>query len=332
MDELNVPDGVPAGSFDSLNPDLVIAAVEAFFSVRLDGMVTPYASYVNRVYGIRSDDGDEFVAKFYRPGRWSDEAILEEHQFLRDLSAAEVPVVAPLEDGDGDTLFGVDIEENETFSFALFPKRGGRGFDAESDEDWVRLGSLVGRVHLTGELRAAPNRHVLDPFGWTMPFVHELLAEEVVHPELSGEFQDIAEKAMDRAAPLLEGLDNLRLHGDCHRGNILDRSGEGLLLIDFDDMMIGPAVQDLWLLLPDHVENCGREITMLLEGYRQFRPFDTREIDAVEALRFMRMVHFLAWRSRQRHDHWFSRDFPEWGNRAFWVKEVEDLREQACHF
>ncbi len=322
----------PGGAFDRLPPDLVIAAVESFFDMRLDGMVTPYASYVNRVYGIRSDDGGEFVVKFYRPDRWTDEAILDEHQFLRDLSAAEVPVVAPLEDGDGDTLFGVDTEDDLSFSFALFPKRGGRGFDAESDEEWVRLGSLVGRVHLVGELRDAPSRYVVDPFRWTLPFVQELVKEKVVHPDLSEELLEITSAALERAAPLVSGLQHLRIHGDCHRGNILDRSGEGLLLIDFDDMMTGPAVQDQWLLLPDHADNCRREITMLLDGYEQFRPFDRREIDAVEALRFMRMVHFLAWRSRQRHDHWFSRDFPEWGNHAFWVKEVEDLREQSGYF
>ena len=334
-------------SFDYLTPDLVIAAVEAFFPIRLDGMVTPYASYVNRVYGLRTDDGDEYVAKFYRPGRWNRESILEEHRFLSELSAADVPVVAPLGDDDGDTLFEVEAEvegefeggedvtggtDEPVYPFALFHKRGGRGFDAESDEDWMRLGSLVGRVHLVGEQADAPNRRVVDPDLWIRPFVTELVDDGVVHPDFSEEFQTLAMDGLDRITPLLNGVRRIRLHGDCHRGNILERGDEGLLLIDFDDMMTGPAVQDLWLLLPDHADECRREITMMLEGYEQFRPFDRRELQAIEGLRFMRMIHFLAWRARQRHDHWFARQFPDWGNRAFWLREVEDMKEQSRHF
>ena len=134
---------------------------------------------------------------------------------------------------------------------------------------------------------------------------------------------------IDRIVPLLEGAHPRVIHGDCHRGNILERSGEGLMLIDFDDMMVGPAVQDLWLLLPGHVDECRRELTHVVEGYTSFLPFDRAELSLIEPLRFARMLHFLAWQALQRHDHAFQAKNPAWGSRAFWVTEVEQLREQA---
>ncbi len=322
-------------TFDLLTPEVVIEAVEALFSLRLDGTITPYASYVNRVFGIRDDDGYEYVVKFYRPGRWSGEALLEEHRFLDALGAADIPVVPPISDIDGDTLFEalVDGAEGEvTYPFSLFPKRGGRSFDAEGDEDWLRLGALIGRVHAVGEVEEAMHRFTVSPDEWTAPFVEELLNEEVVHPDFRGEFRDVAEEGLQCLRGRFAEPGRIRLHGDCHRGNILERGDEGLLLIDFDDMMMGPAVQDLWLLLPDHADQCRREINLLLEGYERFRPFDRQELELIEGLRFMRMIHFLAWRARQRHDHWFAREFPDWGNRAFWITEIEDLREQRTHF
>lgn len=329
------------GSFDSLTPHIVTAAVEAYFDVPLDGTVERYASYVNRVYGLRTADGEHLVAKFYRPDRWSADAILEEHRFLEELARVEVPVIAPLHDPDGETLLEVEVDtghnvDNGTedpylpvFRFTLFPRRGGRGFDAENDDDWFRLGSIVGRLHLVGRNEEAPNRVYVDPETWTGAYVGELVDQEVVHPDCVDEFEEVTRTTLERIKPLFQGIPAFRLHGDCHRGNILERPDEGLLLIDFDDMMNGPAVQDLWLLLPDRVHDSRRELTMLLEGYRRFLPLDSYQIDLIEPLRFMRIIHFLAWRARQRYDHWFSHEHPDWGNRAFWVKEIEDLREQA---
>jgi len=326
-------------SFDLLNPEIILAAVETYLPVRLDGTIEPFPSYVNRVYGVRSVDGEEMVVKFYRPGRWQYETILDEHTFLFDLAAAEIPVVPPSRDDDGDSLFEIEVDgetgssdsasEAPVFTFAIFPKRGGRGFDAEGDEEWFRLGALAGRIHQVGRKRSAPNRVVVDPRGWTGSYVRELVAGEVVHPEFVAEFEDLTGDLLERIAPLFTDIPVLRIHGDCHRGNILERPGEGLVMIDFDDMMTGPAVQDLWLLLPDHVEECTRELTHLIDGYSQFQELDRRELDLIEPLRFMRMIHFLAWRARQRHDHWFRREFPEWGNHAFWVRELEDLKDQA---
>jgi Ser/Thr protein kinase RdoA (MazF antagonist) len=326
------------GSFDLLSPDSIAAAVEGSLGVGSDGTISVYPSYVNRVYGLRLDDEREIIAKFYRPGRWSRECILDEHRFLLDCSEAELPVAAPLVLAGGESLGELILEEDSgeaAFSFALFPKMGGRNFDAEADEDWLRLGAALGRLHAVGGIRDALARSRCDPANLTRPLLKGLLDEGLVHPELAGEFEELCERVLERLVPRFEGLAFRRIHGDCHRGNILDRRGttqgsaSGLLMIDFDDMMTGPAVQDLWLLLPDHAEKCRRELGLLVEGYEAFLPFDRRELPLVEGLRFMRMVYFLAWRSKQRDDLWFRESFPDWGGKAFWETELEDLRDQA---
>jgi Ser/Thr protein kinase RdoA (MazF antagonist) len=324
-------------SFDMLTPDAAIEAVEATWGLRLDGTLSAYPSYVNRVYGIRTDEGEEYVAKFYRPGRWSREAILEEHEFLADCADAEIPLVAPIPDDDGDTLGALEVT-GETgagaaqvteFPFALFPKRGGRNFDAETDNQWYRLGSIVARCHVAGRRREATHRAECRPEAWTAPFVDELTDQNLIHPDMAAEFRDTAEEILSLAQPHFEGVPFHRIHGDCHRGNLLDRPGEGLLIIDFDDMMVGPAVQDIWLLLPGHAADCGRELTMLLDGYETFLDFPRGSLKLIEPLRFMRMIHFLAWQARQRGDNWFLREFPDWGTKQFWIRELEDLKMQA---
>jgi Ser/Thr protein kinase RdoA (MazF antagonist) len=331
---------LPPAPFDLLGPAEIVQAVESALSLRLDGTVTVYPSYINRVYGLRREDGGELVAKFYRPGRWSREAILEEHRFVRDCAEAELPVVAPLDLGGGGSLGELSLTDEEgerrmpapempEIPFALYPKMGGRNFDAENGEDWLRLGSLVGRCHAAGALHPARHRPICSPALLTVPLAQGLLDEGLVHPKLEDEFADICSETLEAIVPLFRSISLGRIHGDCHRGNILDRPGEGLLLIDFDDMMLGPAVQDLWLLLPDRAGLCARELGLLVEGYERFSPFNHRELALIEPLRFMRMVYFLAWRSRQRGDAWFSREFPDWGNEAFWIREIEDLRDQA---
>jgi Ser/Thr protein kinase RdoA (MazF antagonist) len=320
------------GSFDLLTPDAALRAIEGAFAVDLDGTISAYPSYVNRVYGVRTEEGTDYVAKFYRPDRWSEGAILEEHTFLSDCAEAEIPVVPPLPDSEGDTLGTLEVTSEgrqADFAFALFPKRGGRNFDAESDEDWFRLGSIVARCHVVGRRREAEHRAVCEPHSWTAPFVRELLNEGLVHPDLADEFRQVTTEVIDLIAPHFRSLPVHRIHGDCHRGNLLDRPGEGLLIIDFDDMMTGPAVQDIWLLLPGHAPDCRRELTMLLDGYESFLDFPYQSLKLIEPLRFMRMVHFLAWQARQRHDHWFAREFPDWGSKQFWIREVEDLKTQA---
>ncbi len=323
------PSSSPA--FEHLSPDLIASGVESVFDLRLTGVMTPYSSYINRVYGLEDEEGDRFVAKFYRPGRWSTEAILEEHRFVIDCAEEDVPVVAPLPNRDGTTLQSVVVETDAgeaRYNFALYPSRGGRLFDAEGEEEWVRLGSLIGRMHAVGKRSEAPRRLVCTPSGTTERFVAEIEAAGVVHPELNGEFHRLVSGVLDLIGPLFDGVRLQRIHGDCHRGNILDRPGEGLMLIDFDDMLVGPVVQDIWLLLPDYAESSYRELELIIEGYEQFGVFERETLALIEPLRFMRMIHYLAWAARQRDDHRFRESFPDWGSKAFWIKEIEDLRVQ----
>jgi Ser/Thr protein kinase RdoA (MazF antagonist) len=317
--------------FDFLTPQVVVAAIEGTFNISLDGTMSAYPSYVNRVYGLTDDDGVGYVAKFYRPNRWSDDAIIEEHQLVRECEEAEIPIVSPIADSDGETLNAVVAEsdgDEQEYRFALYPKRGGRNFDAESEDDWLRLGRLVGRMHTIAAAGEARHRVVCTPEHSTAAFIEELRRENVVHPECREDFFAVTSEVLGELKGRFDGIPMHRLHGDCHRGNILDRVDEGLLLIDFDDMMMGPGVQDLWLLLPGRSEDSRRELALLAEGYEEFRTFDWTTLSLIEPLRIMRMIYYLAWCARQRQDARFLKTFPGWGTQAFWVKEIEDLRTQ----
>jgi len=323
--------------FDLLSPELALSAVAEAFGIEPDGSFSAYPSYVNRVYGLKDADGVEYVAKFYRPGRWTREAILEEQAFVLELAAEEIPVVAPMADIEGVTLPELILEsreggeERETiFNFSLMPKRGGRLFDAEREEDWLRLGALAGRMHAIGERRAFRHRVRLEP-GLLSAYAEEILRSGAVHPEASEDLRG----ALRRAADLVDGAlasgrggPAIRLHGDFHRGNALDRAGEGLLAIDFDDSAQGPAVQDLWLLLPGPADECRRELGLIVEGYEAFRPFDRSALALVEPLRLLRMTHFIAWQARQRFDRGFKERWDGWGDEDFWRRELIDLADQ----
>lgn len=321
------------GAFDALSPSHILEAVQAAYGIVPDGSLSPCSSYVNRVYSLRGENEKEYIVKFYRPGRWTEEGIREEHQFLADCQKAELPVVAPLHGASGDTLPAVEIESDETpavtsqtYHFALFPKRGGRSFDAESETDWLRLGSLAGRLHAVGVERQACNRPYLAP---ALALANLALIEPLVHPEFRAEFSETCREILDTTAIQVTAIQSRRIHGDLHRGNILERPGEGLILLDFDDMMTGPPIQDLWLLLPGHAGDCARELSLLVEGYSEFTELETGSVAIIEILRFYRMLHFLAWRSLQRNDKWFRQDFPDWGGRSFWIRELEDFRDQS---
>jgi len=318
--------------FDSLSPQAVVAAVEAFSGLRLDGSLVPYNSYINRVYGLRDEAGQGWVAKFYRPGRWDEDTLDEEHSFLADCAAADLPVARPRPDADGQTLGELVLPADgvETpFFFALFEKKGGRSFDAEGTDDWLRLGRLLGRLHAVGRQGRFDHRPIFTPEETLEGQIEDLLDSGAVHPAFENEFEDLMAPAAQALRGLFPGPGLQRIHGDVHRGNILDRPGEGLLLMDFDDCAWGPPVQDLWLLLPGHREDCRKEIGLLTEGYGEFSPPEGLNWDAVEALRLMRMVHFVTWCARQRGDRGFDATFPGWGTKSFWDIELESLHEQV---
>ncbi len=301
----------------------MLDAVEDALSCRMSGLARPLPSYINRVYEVQTLRGDSLIAKFYRPGRWTREAIEEEHAFTLDCATDEIPVVPPMRLPSGETL-----HEADGIVFALFPKRMGRQFELRSRTDWLRVGRLLGRLHVAGSRKDATHRTNLHPEESTASHIDYLVDNDIVTPSHRAQFEDLADGILDEIAGHFDDLDFLRIHGDCHGGNILTRAGEGLMLIDFDDMMMGPAVQDLWLLLPGSVQACRFEIDLLLRGYEQFLEFDDHTLQLVEPLRAMRMIYYLAWCAHQVDDYRFRLDNPHWGSDAFWQRENADLATQ----
>ena len=309
--------------FQNLMPDNVLDAVEQATGRRMTGLATPLPSYVNRVYEIETADGERLIAKFYRPGRWSPEALSDEHTFVADCEKDEIPVIAPLKFPDDTTL-----KQADGIYFTVFPKRWGRQLELNSPKDWLRVGRLLGRVHVTGSRRVATARTVLHPEHSTAAHLKHLTEGGFVTPRMLPGFKDVTSLILDEIRELFNDVEFIRIHGDCHCGNLLNRPGEGIMVIDFDDMMSGPPIQDFWLLLPDHAANCRRELDLLLRGYEMFREFDDHTLRLIEPLRAMRIIYYLAWCSIQVDDFKFRSDHPEWGSDAFWQREVADLQSQ----
>ncbi len=319
--------------FESLTPDTVISAVQDAMEINLTGLLTPFPSYINRVYEVETEDEERLVVKFYRPGRWSERALTDEHLFIRDCAEADIPVVLPLELKHNAVNSEVPtLGKYGGFYFALFPKKSGRLFEFNSDEDYLRAGSLIGRIHLAGRKRRAEERIVLDPSLSTAKDIEELLSGPFMPEKIKSDFEAVCSGITARITPLFEGVERIRIHGDCHTGNILSRPNSGgtdeLMIIDFDDMAMGPPVQDLLLLLPGHLDDCRREFNLLVEGYEQFLAFDYTTARLVEPLRAMRIIYFLAWTARQVGDAGFSNHFPGWGTEDFWNNEIRDLANQ----
>lgn len=309
--------------FDSLTPEAVICAVEEQLGIRCSNICRPLNSYINRVWEVQKEDGGAVIAKFYRPTRWSRDALRDEHDFLLELADFEVPVIAPLRNLEGETL----MDWGDT-PFALFEKKGGRIIDEPSVEQWRELGRLLARVHQVGEGVEPRDRAECTPESFTAPQVESLLSSGQIPGDLCKAFADEAEALLDLIDPLFDDPAYLRLHGDCHFQNLIFRPGEHFFIIDFDDMVTGPAVQDMWMLLPGRVPTSRLELEALLQGYETFRPFDRSELLLVEPLRAMRFIHYLAWCAHQAHDAGFSRLSPDWGTPAFWRQEIQELKKQ----
>ncbi len=309
--------------FEHLTPEVLLDIVEGATGIPMTGLTIPLPSYINRVYEIQARRGERLIVKFYRPRRWSREAIEDEHRFLADCAEAEIPVVCPLPLADDSTLGCAD-----GIFFALFPKRAGREFEQNTDEDWRRVGRLVARIHLAGERRTSRDRITLHPEKSTRGDLTLLIKGGFITHRYLREFEDLTSSIVQNITPLFDEIGFIRIHGDCHRNNMLDRPGEGLMAIDFDDMMMGPPVHDLWMLLPDHAGRSRREIDLLLDGYEQFREFDYPSLRLIEPLRFMRIIYFLAWLARQKDDYAFQANHPDWGGEIFWQREISDLKHQ----
>lgn len=308
-------------SFAELTPHTVLSVLEEVLGKALTSFTQALPSYINRVFEIRDFDDVAYVAKFYRPGRWSREAIEDEHVFLEDCKEYDLPVVSPLPLSNGSTLY----EYNGMF-IAVFPRKAGRDFELYDEENWIRIGSLLGRLHNVGAQQRAPHRLTLTPEKTTEKYLETLL--DIIPANQKQSYEDVGRRIIDAVLPPFEGLQRIRIHGDFHMGNILHRMEQGLQIIDFDDMMNGPAVQDFWLLLPDHYPASRQYLDLLVQGYDQFREVDFTSFSLIEGLRAMRMIYFTAWTAMQCDDPNFHQQYPHWGSEGFWSREISDLHMQ----
>ena len=312
--------------YRGLTPDLILDAVETC-GWRCDGRQFALNSYENRVYQVGVEDGTALVAKFYRPQRWSNDAILEEHSFSIELAAREIPVVAPLATGDGATL-----HEHRGFRFALFPKRPGRAPELENPDTLRWLGRFLGRTHAVGALRPFRHRPALDIASFGEEPARFVIEHEFVPVDLETAYQTITHDALQRVAQCYQragAVRNIRLHGDCHAGNILWTDG-GPHFVDLDDCRSGPAVQDLWMLLSGDRAAMSLQLGHVVAGYREFHDFNRGELALIEALRTLRMIHYAGWLARRWHDPAFPASFPWFNTQRYWQDQILALREQCA--
>jgi len=311
--------------FSHLTPDHVINLIEQVLNCRCTNLCRQLNSYINRVYEVQREDGPWIIAKFYRPGRWSVEALQDELTFLHEMAAAEIPVIAPLVNQNGGLL-----DDGHGLHFTLFPKKGGRPLVEPSTERWIELGRLLARVHEVGARHESKDRIFLYPEESTTDHLDAILESEFPYDDLRRQYEELAEDLIDEIEPLFDGIDMIRVHGDCHAQNLLDRPDEPLHLIDFDDMAQGPAVQDLWMLLPSRLDQSRTELNLILEGYETFRDLNPAELHLIEPLRAMRYIHYTAWCARQKADGGFNRLAPDWGTQPYWLREIDDLKKQLA--
>ena len=313
--------GERLSGFYALTPERILDAVEVD-GRRCTGRFIILNSYENRVYQLELDDGSYVVGKFYRPARWSDDAILDEHDFLIDLEEAEIPVAAPLELGEGETLRQV-----EGIRYALFPRIGGRAPTEMTDDQLRQLGRLLARIHGVGRSEIAEFRPQMTPTAWLIDNLEILRSGDHIPGATAVRYADVVRRIHDLAAPAFEGVPLQRIHGDCHLGNLLWSPG-GLVFLDFDDLVMGVPVQDFWMMQGGQDAWAERRLELMLEGYETMADFNRGSLRLVESLRAMRMVHFATWIARRWEDPAFPVAFPHFGTASWWEGEVRDLMEQ----
>ncbi|TVO58717.1 serine/threonine protein kinase [Denitromonas halophila] len=318
MSDLDAP-------FATLTPEHLLDALEAL-GLDCDGSVLALNSYENRVFQVGIYDKPPVIAKFYRPERWSDAAIGEEHRFLAELAEREIPVVAPL------TINGNTLNTAGGFRIAIFPRRSGRAPELE-DEDVLRwMGRFMARIHAVGAMRPFEHRPAINVQTYGFDARDAVLATPYLPMELETSWRSVVDQALegvqrcfDRAGPVAQ----IRLHGDCHGGNVL-WTPDGPHFVDFDDARSGPAMQDLWMLLSGEPDQQRRQFDVVLEGYRQFHDFNPAERHLAEALRTLRLIHYAAWIAQRWHDPAFPHAFSWFDSPRYWQDHILNLREQIA--
>jgi Ser/Thr protein kinase RdoA (MazF antagonist) len=309
--------------YSALTPDCVLDSL-ASIGLTPDGRLLALNSYENRVYQMWMEEGPPLVAKFYRPGRWSDAQIQEEHEFARELAGREIPIVAPV------AIAGRTLHAHGGFRFTVYPRRGGRPPELEDRRTLEWIGRFISRIHAVGATRPFRERPALDIESHGVEPRDWLLASGLVPADILEAWKSVTALALhgvrrcyERSGPV--GV--LRLHGDCHAGNIL-WTDDGPHFVDLDDARTGPAVQDLWMLLSGDPASMAQQLRDVLAGYEDFCEFDRRELILIEALRTLRLIHYSAWIARRWDDPAFPAAFPWFGTQRYWQDRILELKEQ----
>jgi len=319
----------PQHPFSELTPDFILDALDST-GLHGDGRLLALNSYENRVYQVGMEDGPPLIVKFYRPARWADAAILEEHAFVQLLAEQEVPVVPAL------TLADHTLHVFKDFRFSVFPRRGGRAPELDNPDTLEWLGRFIGRIHAVGVQSAYQARPTLDIESFGVEPSEYLQNHGFIPAELQEVYHGVITQALDGVRRCFERAGDvklLRLHGDCHVGNVLWTDGEGERgphFVDFDDSRMGPAIQDLWMLLSGERAEMTRQLSDLLEGYEYFCDFNPAELHLIEALRTLRLVHYSAWLARRWDDPAFPAAFPWFNTQRYWQDRILELREQIA--
>ncbi len=311
--------------FYDLTPDVVLKAIEKS-GLEPTGHCMPLNSFENRVYDLKLTDDSHIVSKFYRPGRWSKQQIQEEHNFLLELQADEIPVCAPLHFDDNQT-----IHEIEGIYYAIWKRTGGRAADELSDDELGILGRLLAHIHNNGASKATEHRITLDAETYGLKPLEFLLQNECIPAHLIDRYSNAVQQITDLYSELSQNTAYHRIHGDCHFGNLLNGS-EGWYFLDFDDFLNGPAVQDIWMLTPARDKEGLRQRDVMLTAYQQFRDFDYTSLKLIELLRALRYIHYASWLAKRWEDPAFPAAFPHFGTVEYWENETNDLEDQIDFF
>ncbi|BDX08343.1 serine/threonine protein kinase [Planctobacterium marinum] len=308
-------------NFSGLTPDLILDAVETTGIYPVSGLLA-LNSYENRVYQFLAEDNLRYVVKFYRPQRWSDAQIQEEHDFTHELLEHEVPVCAPIK------FEGNSLLSHQEFRFAVFPSVGGRQFEVDNLDQLEWMGRFIGRIHQVAAGKAFKHRPALDIHSHLLEPKQQLSASELIPESLHKAFFTILDVLQDKVTECYFDATNIRLHGDCHPGNILWRDGP--TFVDMDDCRSGPAIQDLWMMLSGDRQNQLLQLDTLVCAYEEFAEFDTAQLKLIEPLRAMRLVHYMAWLDKRWRDPAFPQAFPWFGSEKYWEQQILTLKEQVA--
>jgi Ser/Thr protein kinase RdoA (MazF antagonist) len=307
--------------FSGLGPDLILDAIESL-EIRVESGLLALNSYENRVYQFMAEDKRRYVVKFYRPQRWTELQINEEHQFSLELASHEIPVVAPLMSN------GRTLHDYKGYYFALFPSVGARQFEVDNLEQLEWMGRFIGRIHSVSKSAKFEHRPTLTVEEFLIEPLSQLKNNELIPDYLHSSFFAILEPVVKKASELYRATptDNIRLHGDCHPGNILWRDGP--TFVDLDDCRNGPAIQDLWMMLSGDRQQQTLQLDTLIKAYQEFAEFDKEQLKLIEPLRAIRMVHYMAWLNKRWQDPAFPQAFPWFADGKYWEQQILALKEQ----